>query len=148
MCLFIYGEVGFGLCDPWPIINQLYLFTVTKEMHIHSSFHVVLCLPFHVHHHGKTISNMFFFICITSKLWKKKISFQSSKKILCFTQLSVIPKPGNLFLLEWKPNTMPSYCEIISYNSSLDGTSDAISLSTLHTKSTFYSFFFIVFFVI
>jgi len=37
------------LCDPWPIKNQLHIFTVTEQSYIQSSLDVVLCLPLQIH---------------------------------------------------------------------------------------------------
>ena len=36
-------------------LNQLHIFTVTKQSHIHYSLEVVLCLPFHGQNHVENI---------------------------------------------------------------------------------------------
>jgi len=56
----------------------------------------------------KMFSNTFFSMCMTSKLWRRRLVFQlgSSQKILRFTQLWVKPKPRNFCLPDWRPNTM------------------------------------------
>ena len=93
----------------------------------------------------KIFLNTFFFICMTSRLWQKRLVFQqgNSQKILGVTQLWFTAKLGNFCLSDWKLNTMPLYCETTSYNSSPDDIGDATLLSTLPTKKSLMFFLYL-----
>jgi hypothetical protein len=46
---FCLRQACFGLYDPWPNINQLHIFAMTKQNYIHSSLDLVFCLSFHIY---------------------------------------------------------------------------------------------------
>jgi hypothetical protein len=52
-------------------------------------------------------------------------------------------KTRKLLLLDWKSNTMLSYCETISYNSSPNYINGATSLSIIPTKKSFMFFLYL-----
>jgi len=82
-------EVGFGLCNSWPIINQLHILTVRKQRHVHFSFHIVLCLTFHVHHRVKNIFKHIVFYMHDIQIMMEDISFPIRK----------LPKNSSFYLI-------------------------------------------------
>jgi len=75
----LVDKASFGLCNPWPFLNQLHIFMVTKQRYIHSSLHVAFFLPFHVHNRIKDIFKHIIFNVYDIKIMTEEVSFSIRK---------------------------------------------------------------------
>jgi hypothetical protein len=133
------------LCDQWPIINTFHIFMVTKQIYVYSGFDVALCFSFHIHNHVKNVFKNVFLQCVWHQCYDGEnwSSNKKGQKILHFIQLWVKPKSRNLYLPDWKPNTMLSFYDSTSYNYSSNGNSGATFISTLPIKKSFLFFLYL-----
>ena len=118
---------------------------VTKQRYIPFSLDVVLFLSLHVHNRVENILKHVLIYVRDIKVMTEKIGLkkESSNKILLFTQLWVIPKLGNFYLPDWKPNIMSLYSDTTSCNSLLERYGGATSFSILPIKKSFLLFLYL-----
>jgi hypothetical protein len=73
-CAFLSkAKAYFEICNPWPSINQLHIFMVSKQCYIYSSFDVILCLFFHVHNRVKNVLKYVLFYVHDVKVMAEEI---------------------------------------------------------------------------
>jgi hypothetical protein len=115
---------------------------VTKQSYIYYSFHVVLYFLFYIHHRIKNVFKHVLFNMHDIKIMAEEISLLIRKlsKNTLFYQIMGHTKTRKLLLARLKIKHIIIILRL-SYNSSLDATSNAITFSTLPTnKSFFFSF--------
>jgi hypothetical protein len=91
----------------------------------------------------KMFPSMFFSMCMTSRLWRRRLVFQK-RNLLENTSLYLVvgqTKTRKLLLTGLETNTMSTYSDTMSYNSSLERHRSATSFSTLLKINPFCSFY-------
>jgi len=118
---------------------------MTKQSYIYYSFHVVLYFLFYIHHRIKNVFKHVLFNMHDIKIMAEEISLLIRKlsKNTLFYQIMGHTKTRKLLLARLKIKHIIIILRL-SYNSSLDATSNAITFSTLPTNKSFFFLFVLI----